>query len=83
MNDETKKRNQEISAKIKGKLAERKVRQNVLSKQLGIADITASQKLNGLTGFTVGEFAIIATLYDFSPAEVLEIVAPKIFSGEM
>lgn len=72
-------RNKEISAKIKGKLAERKIRQDAIAKCLSINIMTVSQKLNGNTAFTVGEFALLAMMANFSAVDVLDILTPKNF----
>ena len=76
---ESKERNQEISAKIKGKLAERKIRHEAVAKCLSINIMTVSQKLNGNTPFTVGEFALLAMMANFSAVDVLDILTPKNF----
>lgn len=83
MTEETRKRNIEISAKIKGKLAERKVKQYKIAELLKLNGLTVSQKLNGVTSFTIGEFAIIATVYNFTPAEILDIVGQNFFASDI
>ncbi len=66
--------NKEISARLKGLLAEKRIRQKTIAENLDISEQTVNAKMNGITAFTVGEFAIIAAKHNFSAAEVLNII---------
>lgn len=74
---EVKDLNSRISAKMRNKLFEKRIKQTVIAKELGVADVTVSMKLNGKNAFTVGEFAYICAAHDFSPADIFEMLTGK------
>lgn len=67
--------NKEISARLKGTLAEKRIRQKTIAEDLNISEQTVNAKMNGVTAFTCGEFAIIAAKYNFSVKEVIDIIS--------
>lgn len=63
-----------ISSRLKGKLAEKKIKNYQIAEDLSIADMTVSGKLNGKQPITVGQFSYICAKYDFSNTEIFEIL---------
>lgn len=73
-NDEVRAKDAEIANRLNGKLTEKKVNRTKLAGELGIAMITFRKKLSGDSGITVGEFAKIAALSNFSVADIYYIL---------
>lgn len=77
VNNEAKEINERVGKKIRGKLAERKIKRYQVAQWLKISDMTVSMKLNGRTAFTVAEFSIISTMLCLPPSEILDIIEWK------
>lgn len=64
----------EIAARCKGKLTEKRIKMNAVSKALGISDNTIYQKMLGHNSLSVGELARIAMFFNFTREDVNFII---------
>lgn len=65
-----KKLDEEIAARCKGKLTEKRIKMNAVSKKLGIADNTIYQKMLGHNSLSCGELYEIAINFNFTREDV-------------
>lgn len=60
----------EIAARCKGKLTEKRIKMNAVSKKLGISDNTIYQKMLGHNSLSCAELAQIAMNFNFTREDV-------------
>lgn len=60
----------EIAARCKGKLTEKRIKMNAVSKELGVSDNTIYQKMLGHNSLSCGELARIAMIFNFTREDI-------------
>lgn len=79
MKKETSELDKQISSRLRMKLYEKRIKNKDVAQLIGVSDFTVSQKLNGKSGFTLGEFAKIAAKYQFTATDVFTVIQHEIF----
>ena len=71
---ESKRIDEQISARCRGKLTEKRIRMNKIAEVLDISDNTIYKKMSGESAFTVGEIYLIAIACNLTRDEVYFII---------
>lgn len=73
-NEEVRTKDAEIATRLRSTLAGKRIEKRFLAEQLGISTYTFSNKINGETGFTVGEFVKVAIAAKLTVSDVYDIL---------